>query len=518
MEKQQEAIAICRVSTAEQKSNNSLTRQEESVNNAASELGVKIVRTWSGDASSKVGKNVNRKDLLEAQEFCRTNKRVKYLIVDEVDRFMRSTAEMFYWIVTFKEVGVKVWFATNPELNGDDAKARLFLSLDGFKSEGSNEERQHKSISGHERAIREGRYTFCPKPGYIKGADAGVHQPDPSSFVYLQRAFQDVASGMTPPLEALRKLNNSGFSEVHAPWKMDKFRKFGSDPYYAGIINLDSQVKGRNEYGLHQAMITKDEHESLVAIFTGKYKPRGPRNQYNPDFPMNKILLCETCGDGVKFTGSKKNNGYAKKVTRYYFKYHCRGCNKAYHREDVHDEVSGFLDSLTYNGKQREDILDTIQMVWTRKQKDKLDEIGAMKNKLESLEKTKSKLVLEMINIDQEYKQDVKNELDKIKVQISELEEQISPTSDLAQHLANFAKFALEYTNNLAQEWWSLTHDQRVRCQQIMIPGGFLFNSEVKVGTHNLSPIFSVMEKKKTLKEGQKSLMVELAGTAPASD
>jgi hypothetical protein len=51
-----------------------------------------------------------------------------------------------------------------------------------------------------------------------------------------------------------------------------------------------------------------------------------------------------------------------------------------------------------------------------------------------------------------------------------------------------------------------------------MIPGGFLFNSEVKVGTHNLSPIFSVMEKKKTLKEGQKSLMVELAGTAPASD
>lgn len=55
---------------------------------------------------------------------------------------MRSTAEMFYWIVRFQEIGVKVWSASNPQLNTNDSMAKLLLSLDGFKAEGSNEERQ----------------------------------------------------------------------------------------------------------------------------------------------------------------------------------------------------------------------------------------------------------------------------------------------------------------------------------------------------------------------------------------
>ena len=89
------AIALCRVSTPEQRLSNSLNRQEQSVLKAAQDLEVDVVKTWSGDASSKVGKNVNRKDLKEVYAFCKANKGVHYCIVDEVDRFMRSTAEMF---------------------------------------------------------------------------------------------------------------------------------------------------------------------------------------------------------------------------------------------------------------------------------------------------------------------------------------------------------------------------------------------------------------------------------------
>lgn len=135
------AIALCRVSTPEQRLSNSLNRQEQSVLKAAQELEVEVVKTWSGNASSKVGKNVNRKDLKEAYAFCKANKGVRYCIVDEVDRFMRSIKEMFYWIVEFEQIGVRVWFASNPQLNTDDSMAKLLLSLDGFKAEGSNEER-----------------------------------------------------------------------------------------------------------------------------------------------------------------------------------------------------------------------------------------------------------------------------------------------------------------------------------------------------------------------------------------
>ncbi len=84
------AIANCRVSSDEQLLNNSLNRQQISVKSAADKLGVEIVKTWSGSVSSKAGTNIKRKDLLEMLDFCKQNKKVKYAIFDEYDRYMRS--------------------------------------------------------------------------------------------------------------------------------------------------------------------------------------------------------------------------------------------------------------------------------------------------------------------------------------------------------------------------------------------------------------------------------------------
>lgn len=83
------AIALCRVSSNEQLENNSLNRQEETVLRCAKEKDVEIVRWWSGSVSSKHGKNLKRTDLKQMLEMCRKNKRIKYLFIDEPDRFMR---------------------------------------------------------------------------------------------------------------------------------------------------------------------------------------------------------------------------------------------------------------------------------------------------------------------------------------------------------------------------------------------------------------------------------------------
>jgi DNA invertase Pin-like site-specific DNA recombinase len=509
------AVAICRVSTPEQRLNGSLSRQEESVLKAATELEVEIIKWWSGDASSKVGKNVNRKDLVAAFLLCKGNRRVKYLIVDEVDRFMRSTAEMFYWIIKFQEIGVKVYFASNPELNGDDAKARLLLSLDGFKAEGSNEERQHKSISGHEKAIRDGRHTFPTKPGYTKGEIPGVKVPHPITFTPLQAAYREVISGLYTPAEALKRLNQSEFTKVHAPWSMDKFRQFGCDPYYAGILVMDRQVKERNECGQHEAMFSLEDHEELVRIFTGKFKPRGAKKQYNPDFPMNKIMLCEDCNNKVLFTGSRKNNGYTRKTTTYYWKYECRGCHKSYHRHDVHEKITERLAEIQYTGNQRQELIEALATVWSQKKKDKLQQIKALEQRSVSLQQTKSKLVVEMAQADTEYKQDIKDEIDKIKVQIANNETRVNQSDELQEDLLEFVKFGLEYTNTLMDDYWLLDHEDRVRCQQLILPGGISFNSAKKVGTPLISALYSLQPNKKDLRCDRKSLMVELAEYCP---
>ena len=97
----EKAVALCRVSTDEQLKNNSLNRQNEAVRIIAECHNLEIIRTWSGSVSSKSGRNLSRKDLNEMMDFCKKNKQVKYIVVDEPDRFMRSMDEGAWFFVEF---------------------------------------------------------------------------------------------------------------------------------------------------------------------------------------------------------------------------------------------------------------------------------------------------------------------------------------------------------------------------------------------------------------------------------
>ena len=109
MARQHLAIALCRVSSLEQLKNNSLATQKGNVLRTAEELGVTIPSDgiWEGQVSSKKGVNYNRKDLLEMFAYCKKHTLVKFLIVQEVDRFMRSPDEQTYWYVRFWYVRIK---------------------------------------------------------------------------------------------------------------------------------------------------------------------------------------------------------------------------------------------------------------------------------------------------------------------------------------------------------------------------------------------------------------------------
>ena len=101
------AIALCRVSTKQQLLDGNLEPQEKRVLEAAKihNLLIPDGGWWKHAILSKRGKNVNRKDLNQMEQYCKRNKTVKYLIIDEPDRFMRSLEEYYYWKVKFKILG-----------------------------------------------------------------------------------------------------------------------------------------------------------------------------------------------------------------------------------------------------------------------------------------------------------------------------------------------------------------------------------------------------------------------------
>ena len=257
MSKQIQAIANFRVSSDEQLLNGSLSKQEKSVREAAKELNVTIVRFWSGSVSSKKWSNIDREDLEEMLAECKRNPKIKYAIFDELDRFMRSMLEIGYFIVLFKKLGVQIKFASQPNLKTDTAADTLMLMLEAFKAEGSNEERQRKSISGQIAALQEGKYPFAPKPGYMRGREVGIPEKHPVRGPALQKVLLDIVNKRVSPTQGLIDLNNSDFMlDGHSKYKMDKFRKIATDSFYAGVVEMDKQVKWKNESGLHEPLIT----------------------------------------------------------------------------------------------------------------------------------------------------------------------------------------------------------------------------------------------------------------------
>lgn len=290
MQKKQLAIALCRVSSDEQLKNNSLTKQNSAVRKIAEAYNAEIIKIWSGSVSSKRGKNTSRKDLQEMQDFCKKNKKVKYLIVDEPDRFMRSIDEAFHFEVVFKELGVKMLYS-DPELNNDSLYSKMQRFMKYFQAEGSNEERITKSINGGVKAIEDGRYPFPPPLGYKKGVTPGVPEIDPVTGPLLRTQLLRIADGIVSPTDALKDFNRSielaGANK--APLKMDKWRNICTNSFYCGVVEMHKSIDARNPHGLHEKLISPEKHDKIVTIINGRPKnQKGPNAGGNPLFPFQQ--------------------------------------------------------------------------------------------------------------------------------------------------------------------------------------------------------------------------------------
>lgn len=507
------AIANYRVSSDDQLLNNSLARQEQSVQKAALELGAEIVKYWSGSVSSKKGLNIDRKDLYEMLAECRRNPNIKYAIFDELDRFMRSMLEIGYFIIEFKKLDVQIKFASQPSLRTDTAADTLMLMLEAFKAEGSNEERQRKSISGQTMALQEGRYPFSPKPGYKRGRRSGVQEIHPIRGKALQVVLLRLASHIVTPTQALIELNKSEFmKDGHAPYKMDKFRKIATDPFYAGIVEIDKQVKVRNENGLHKSLISKEQHEELVRIISAKKKNQaGPRKNGNPKYPGNNIVHCELCKGKrySRYVGYDHGNGQNPNLV--YEKYRCRSCSRYMTRSEMHEAISKcFNRKPTKEGI--DDLIEALDIVWKQREGDALQEANRINHKIKSVETSIASQVEAAtdpahISIQAEILSAIekkKEEVVSLKGELANLEHRGDSDRD------RFLRFAFDFIENTGEHFLDpqLSQANRLACKQIIFPAGFWVDADNNVYTPEISTLYRLATKKKDAEASDNSHLV----------
>ena len=498
----QKAVALCRVSTSKQRIfGNSLVSQEARIIKAAELLEVLLsdAHIWRKDVSSRKGKNLNRTDLKEIFATCKQDKSIKYFIVDEPDRFMRSIEEYYWWKVEFKRIGVRLVFAHKPLANDDDQNHIFDELIDVYRAESSNQERSRKANDKMQSRIDLGYYPGYCHTGYIKSDTKGIHIPGEPQFSLLQEAYRDIASGKKNLREALRWLTTSGFTLKNGKkLDMTKFKRILQEPYYYGAVKMGNFQQ--NERGLHKAMITKDEFDIASRIAKGQ-KARFTVNRHNPEFPMNG-LLCEECfiknklSDG-KFTGYEHHNGKKEGSRKYYKRYRCRSCGSPFTQEELHKRVSNYLAPVRLDPEVREELTQSLRKAWAEVEEDSLAKIKRLSARLALANEQKLKLVMSLAD-NPEFKADMQEAITLKKQEIAVIEDELLKAQDIESDFNEFVEFSLGFVDNLKANWWELDHEDRLRCEELLFPQLLRIDKNKKVSTPEISYIYRYKPSKKT--------------------
>ena len=502
-------IALCRVSTSKQRlEGSSLSAQETRINKVSRELfNCEIVRTWSLDVSSRKGKNFKRKDLEEMLAYCKKDNRISFLFVDEHDRYMRSVDEYYMWKGRFLyEAGVTLVIAAKPELALNPNSASMAIEFFGvWQGETSNEERITKTTDKMQAKILAGYFPGSAHTGYQKSNIKGLHEPLEPYWSLLQTAMHRILYGDYTLHQALRWLQENGFSERGAgKLQMDRFKHLLVDPYYAGITKMSTwDVEG---VGLHKAMITKTEYEQLKDIVSG-VKKKFVRNVHNPNFQMSNITECLECGtleiSSNRFVGYKNSNGKRLEIRKYYEWYRCRSCNFGIKKAVIHDQMKDILKVLKTSDATKAELKKAMRQIWEQRNGDKGVLLTSLKQKQEGLLAEKANLI-RALGTSPALAADIEESVTKLKAELESVELQMQEADTTDDDFNAFVEFSLNYVDDLNAEWWDLTPDRRERCKQLSLPGGIFIDKNKRVSTPLISPIYRYESIKK---EPEKALV-----------
>ena len=510
--KREKAIALCRVSTKGQLLDGNLDPQIESVNKAARLLDLDLVKVWALAVSSRKGKNMKRKDLWEMLDYCKRYRSVKYLVIDEVDRFMRSIDEYYWWKMEFKKLGVRLVHANRPDIDPDDDRAVFDELIDIYRAQQSNEERMRKTPEKMMAKIRAGYYPSNPHTGYKISDIPGLHVPDEPNWSALRNAFKAMIAGECDISEGLKRATQDGLrTKNYGPKavggrKVDMYRwkDLMTDDYYSGTVKLADWPEV-NPNGLHQPMITPEEHEILVAIVKNKGK-RFIVNRNNPEYIMTNDVDCTECLASEvrypRFVGYWQNNGKAKGYKKYR-RYRCRGCNMGLRQENLHAQITEVLGRLTLTPEQREKLKKHMRKVWADYETERIERARIALGKAQILKDKKSNAMDSyMAEKDPKMKQDIREKVELLNTEIAEAEKAAAEAQNFERDFSEFIDFAFDLMDNLDTEWWKQDKATMRLYKHILFPAGIQLTQEKNVYIPQISVIYSFENEKQPPKGG----------------
>ncbi len=493
-------IIYYRVSTEDQAQNGvSLEQQKKACLEYALNHDIEIIKLFHDDGVS--AKTVNRKGLQDLLAYCQKNyKNVDSVIVYKIDRLSRNVKDYATILMALEELKIKFISAT--ETVDKTPSGKLIGTIMASFAQFDNDVRSERVSSCMLEKIKQGIWCYKAPLGYLNARDSqnkAIITIDQERVEIIRMAFEKFSTGAYQ-MEEIRKLMiKAGFKS----WKNKELSnqtlfKILTDKFYLGIMTVNGQ-----EYpGTHEKIISEQIfYKCQKLIKNGNKGDNISIARVNETFPLRHFILCPHCGRPLTACMSKSKNGKLYPFYKCYNK-ECHGL-KSVSKDKLEDEFHDLLKRITPSEKWLKNYQKILLEVVKEKNGAMKNNLNSTKEKLAVLQTEKAKLI-EMKKKDLLDDEDFKNEMEKVKNTINELQATACDQPVIDINIAKDTDKVFKVISGLATFYRHAKYEAKLKLQCLIFPEKPVFDF-----SENRTPKLSlILQTKRELAQASSPIVV----------
>ena len=512
------AVAYVRISSTMQKDNESPDTQKAKIQEYADANGIKIIKWYFDEAKS--GKNADREELGNLLKFALNHReKIDHVIVYKMSRASRDITSYYMQIKgVLMAKGITLRSATE---QFDDSSTGKFMELIYVGlAQMDNDSKREYTIDNMTSLSKQGYYQHPPPVGYD---NAKIPNPDgklrpslkPNAMApKVKQVLERFSQGDIKKAELARYAQKIGLrSRYGTKLSEDSIHRLLGNATYAGLIR-DKFTDYQLFEGKHEGLIDRATYEiNQVFLHGATTRKDEVHKRKNEDYVLKHTLMCFGCGNPLYASAPRTGNGGHSP------RYHCgRGCKSPSIKADlVHDDFTNMLRNI----KPTEGVLRLYKQVLIQEANRSLGTLNGrivtVRDELDDIARRRTNGI-EMFadgQLSVGEKDDLLQSLDKKKLdttlKLAELEQLQSIREVDIEAGVNFM-------GSVDMQWLHSDFDNRLRFQNMLFPQGVKYDLQNRqFGTSQMSPLYRLVEKKRTSGEVQKSYLVAGPGLEPGT-
>ncbi len=449
-----------RVSTKHQEDNGgSLDDQKCRCEKFAKDNGYTIKDYFGGKHESAKTPGKLIREMISA---IKKDKTVKYIIVNQTDRFSRNAGQAINIINDLMAHGITVVEAAT-NISTSTPEGIMMIQFKLSMAQWDNTNRTNKFVSGRKHCMESGVWCGKRPLGYDKeGKSIRAEYTINATGKLIRKAFMWKLQG-EDNFRIMDRLSAMGLDV-----SKQKLHKILTNPFYAGKIQ-SKFTDGEIIDGKHPAIISWVEFLQVQEILSGRtgvYKVKAE----TPRFPLKRHIRCAE--DGLPLTAYT-----VKKKNIDYYKCNKVGCKNNVSAKKVHKLYEELLDTYNIPTILMEMFREVVEKIIYANDKEQSEALSVLKKQKSELENKlkKCKVSRGMGDIDEDiYTTTVEVILEKLaKIEVE--------MAKVKQNLSNLTATADEVVSTcckLGSLWSNSELELCQKIQNLLFPSGIFWDKE----------------------------------------